>query len=199
MNRHRKSSSPSIKVGVIAEDDSDVDVFKILLEKITGSKGIKVKKFVGGGCGRIKSKCLNWAHNLKIQGCSIVVLLHDLDNKDSKKLMQELTAAFSPCPIKDCVIVIPTQEIEAWLLSDEDAIFNALNLKERVRKIPNPESVFDPKQKLWEIIYIKSGKTKYYINTTHNKMIASHISITKLNARCQSYRPLENFIRGKLG
>ena len=186
-----------LKVGVIAEDDSDVDVFKILVEKISGRQNFKVKKFVGGGCGRIKRKCLQWAKNLKLQGCKVVVLMHDLDNKDINKLKSELLKAFNPCPIKDNLIVIPIQEIEAWLLSDEDAIYTALNLKLKVRTIPNPESVFDPKKKLREIIYIKSGKTKHYLNTKHNKKIATCLNLERIR-RCNSYIPLEDFIKEKL-
>jgi uncharacterized protein DUF4276 len=186
-----------MKVGVIAEDDSDVDVLKILAQKISGTQNFKVKKFVGNGCGKLKSKCLLWAKNLKLQGCKMVVLMHDLDNKDIDKLKGELKKAFSPCPIKDSLIVIPIQEIEAWLLSDEDAIYAALNLKHKVRKIPNPESIFDPKKKLGEIIHLKSGKTKRYLNTKHNKKIALCLNLDRIR-KCNSYVPLENFIKEKL-
>lgn len=181
------------RIGLIAEDDSDVEVVKAITKKIAGSKQFVIKKFVGFGCGKVRSKCLQWAHNLKAQGCTSVILLHDLDDRHLPDLKRELIDKFSPCPIKNNVIIIPVREIEAWLLSDEQAIKRGMNLKDRVARIPNPEALHDPKGRLEEIVFLKSRKTKRYINAIHNSRIASELSVANIR-RCNSFLPLEKFL-----
>jgi hypothetical protein len=185
------------RIGLIAEDSSDVEVINELIRKIAAGRQFTIKKFVGHGCGKIRGKCLQWAQALKNQRCSSVILLHDLDNKSLPELEKQLKDSFRPCPIKKNVIIIPVQEIEAWLLCDEVAIKKALNLKDKVTHVANPESIVDPKKRLEEIIYLRSGKTKRYINTIHNRKIAAEISLTKLR-RCKSFSPLEKFLHENL-
>jgi hypothetical protein len=84
--------------------------------------------------------------------------------------------------------------IEAWLLSDVDAIQKVFNLPSVPNPIPNPESIFDPKSKLGELVYISSGKKKRYANTLHNGLIAAEASLDRLRT-CASFHPLEQFVR----
>src|SRR5437588_7930520 len=181
------------RIGLIAEDRSDIAVINELIKKIAGTKDFVLKGFVGRGCGKIRGKCLQWAQDLKSKGCNSVILLHDLDSRNLLELERQLRESFSPCPIKNNVIIIPVQEIEAWLLSDEKAIQQAMNLRDKVSRVPNPESITDPKSRLGEIIYIRSRKTKRYVNTIHNSRIAASLSIMKVR-RCKSFRPLEQFL-----
>jgi Domain of unknown function (DUF4276) len=183
-----------IRIGIIAEDNSDIDVLKAIFPKVTPRTNYQIRKFVGYGCGKILSKCNDWARNLSIQKCSALILVHDLDFKVIDDLNRDLTKALSPCPIKKHIIIIPVHEIEAWLLADHEAIYKALNLRERMNKTPNPEAIFRPKEALAELIYRKSNKQKFYVNTLHNKLIASHTRINNLR-RCQSFLPLETFLR----
>jgi hypothetical protein len=185
------------RIGLIAEDSSDVEVINELTKKIAEGRQFTIKKFVGHGCGKIRGKCLQWAQILKDLRCSSIILLHDLDNKNLPELEKQLSDSFHPCPIKKNAIIIPVQEIEAWLLSDEVAIRKALNLKDNVTRVANPEAIVDPKKRLEEIIYLRSGKTKRYINTIHNRRIATEISLSKLR-RCKSFSPLEKFLHENL-
>lgn len=185
----------NIRIGVIAEDNSDIGVLSILFSKIAPSKKFIVRKFVGHGCGRIASKCHNWARNLKIQGCTALVLVHDLDTRIFAKLHKELSGALSPSPIAKNVVVIPVRELEAWLLSDCSAIQNALNLKSRPTRISHPEALLDPKRELREIVYRRSDKTKRFISTVHNQAIARELHLTEVR-RCSSFKPLDDFIGG---
>ena len=52
-------------VGIIAEDDSDVESIKILIHRISQNDSIGTKHFVGKGCGKINRKSNSWAINLK--------------------------------------------------------------------------------------------------------------------------------------
>jgi hypothetical protein len=185
----------NIRIGVIAEDDSDVRVLGVLFEKIAPSKRFLIKKFVGHGCGRISSKCHNWARNLKIQGCTALVVAHDLDTKVLATLYKDLADSLRPSPIARYVIVIPIRELEAWLLADCAAIQSALNLKARPARISNPEAILDAKRLLKEIVFVKSGKTKRFISTVHNEAIARKIRLAELS-RCNSFKPLQTFVKG---
>lgn len=180
-------------IGIIAEDDSDVEVVKELVKKIVPNKRFSTEKFVGHGCGKIQGKCFQWAGVLKTKGCSILIVLHDLDDRVSSKLDASLRLTLKNCAIPKHIVVIPIREIEAWLLSDHIAIQKAFNLNKKVEHISNPQFITDPKKKLGEIIYLKSGKTKRYINAVHNQKIAAEMDLVNLR-RCSSFRPLEDFL-----
>ncbi len=59
----------SKKIGVIAEDNSDIEVIEEILKKHLNSNGFKVKKFVGNGCGKLRNKCDSWTKILIDSGC----------------------------------------------------------------------------------------------------------------------------------
>jgi hypothetical protein len=68
-------------LGVIAEEYSDVEVVRELARIISPTRRPpKIKRFVGHGCGRIKSKCRQWAELLYEQGCQSLILIQDLDD-----------------------------------------------------------------------------------------------------------------------
>ncbi len=181
------------RIGIIAEDDSDVDVVDQLIPKVVPGKEYSIRKFVGHGCGRIQGKCAQWAIVLKARGCTMLIVLHDLDTRVLSKLESELRQILGHCPIQKNVIVIPIREIEAWLLSDNVAIQKAMNLGSVVPRVPNPQNITDPKKKLGEIIYLRSGKRKRYLNSVDNRKIAAEIDLNNLR-RCSSFVPMEEFL-----
>ncbi|GAH45653.1 unnamed protein product, partial [marine sediment metagenome] len=70
------------RVGVIAEDNCDVDSARVLIHRIANNERIGIKKYIGTGCGRIRRKCHAWSKLLSQRGCSLLVLIHDLDNNN---------------------------------------------------------------------------------------------------------------------
>jgi len=188
----------TVRLGIIAEDDGDVDVAEILIRKIA-AKHFQVKKFVGRGCGKIVAKCRPWATTLHSQGCSLLIIIHDLDEKSEPVLRQMLNNALNPSPIAKHVIIIPIKELEAWLLSDHDAINLALKLKRPLPKVSNPQALARPKERLRDLIYSYSQKRIIYVNTIHNARIAAKTSIRVIKARCSSFVPFANFVSAYLG
>jgi hypothetical protein len=180
-------------IGVIAEDKSDVEVLEEIASKVASRRTFAIKKFVGYGCGRIANKCQAWARNLQLQHCSSLILIHDLDQRTLPQLQQEIQAALNTSPIATHIIVIPVREVEAWLLADHAAIVDALNLRNKIGKISNPEAILRPKERLRDLIWLKSGKRKHYVNTVHNRKIAACAKIQNLR-RCNSFVPLETFL-----
>lgn len=187
----------AIKLGVIAEDLSDVAVAEILVQKLA-RKSFQIKQFVGRGCGKIASKCSSWADTLEKQGCTLLLVLHDLDERNETDLARKLANSLHPSPIQRHVIVIPVKELEAWLLADHDAITRALKLKKAVGKVSNPQAVRRPKEKLRDLIYLKSEKRITYVNTIHNVKIAECLSIRNLTSRCPSFVPFSKFFTAYL-
>jgi hypothetical protein len=180
------------RLGVIAEDKSDVEVISALAAKILG-RPVPMKHFVGNGCGRIVAKCRGWSKALATQGCSALVLLHDSDERDPEELRRTLEKALVGSAIAVRAVVIPVREVEAWLLADHSAVTAALGLKSNMSRVASPEAIFDPKRRLGEIIFERSGHRTIYVNTIHNTKIANKCKPANLR-RCVSFKPLERFL-----
>ena len=84
-------------------------------------------------------------------------------------------------------------EMEAWWLSDPNAIRVALNLKKTPNVKSHPEQIASPKERIGELVRQCSQKTKVYLNTTHNAKIAEHLDLNKAK-RCSSFVPFFNFV-----
>lgn len=180
----------SIKIGVIAEDVSDVQVVSELLSKYIDKNKFSVKHFVGQGCGKLKAKCGAWVENLCSQGCSHIFLFHDLDRNNEATLRADLNKRLSKCAF-DPLVVIPTEELEAWLLADMEAIKSVFSISEKIKPIHDVESVPSPKEYLQRLI--KRNSNKNYVNTIHNRKIAEKMQRAKL-AECTSYLPFEKYL-----
>jgi len=181
-------------VGIIAEDDCDVESAKVLIHRIANNNQIGIKKFVGQGCGRIMRKCNSWANQLKKRGCSVLIVIHDCDTNPLTDLYIKIKKALEPCIIANYLICIPVQEFEAWFLSDPDAIKTGMNLKKKPNIKGLPETINSPKEYLGKLIRKFSEGEKIYTNTKHNEKIAKKLSIEKVTKLCPSFVLFRNFI-----
>ena len=175
-----------MKIGVIAEDDSDVAVIRELTLSLLRPHKIGFKRFVGDGCGKLRRKCGAWARILVQQGCPCIVLIHDLDVYNEKELRAMLEGAIRTAGAKAKVVLIPKREIEAWLLYDGGAIATTFNGADPPRLPGNPESIADPKKHLRDIV--RKKYQKQYLNTVHNAPIARRIN-TALLRKSASFLP----------
>lgn len=186
------ASRRSIKLGVLAEDASDIDVLRAVLPKVAPRKSFGIRSFHGRGCAKIRSKCRRWATVLADSGCSVLILMHDSDGNNVAKIIRVIEASLRPCPISIYLIIIPIEEVEAWLLTDPAAIKATFSLKSNFRCPANPERIHDPKEYLRELVWKASGKTKDYINTVHNKRIAERLTLNSLR-KCSAFLRLQAF------
>ena len=185
-------------IGVIAEDMSDVEVIKILLKK-TSAKKFSTAQFVGKGCGPLKKKIPGWCKAFKQKGVHAVLVVHDLDKNDQDQLQQKLAALLPANMFATATVVIPIEELEAWLLSDEIAIQKALKLQDTPKPVHHPETIESPKEHLGTLVkqYSKGG-LKQYVNTVHNAQIAQNMSIAKLS-KCKSFTAFSAFAKVAIG
>lgn len=186
-------------IGIIAEDDSDVEVLKHLASKLT-SRRFAVSKFTGKGCGPLKRKTSGWCSALIHKGCSAIVLVHDRDRHDEKILRGDLEKLLMGIEIQTKVVVIPCEELEAWLLSDMSALKQAMNLATQPKVIQHPETTMSPKEHIGKLVRTHSkNKSKQYVNTVHNLHIARAMPVLSISRRCPSFRNFERFIAESVG
>lgn len=181
-----------MKIGVIAEEHNDVEVLEELTGKIINKNNFSFKRFVGHGCGKFRRKCSLWAQNLLDRGCSHLVILHDLDNNNENQLRKILQEQVSSIRFEGCIVLIPVHEIEAWLLADTEAICTIFNIRKKIKLKTKPELIMRPKEELRDIVW-RYGQ-KRYLHTIHNRKIAQHISIDRLNA-CKSFIAYPPFVK----
>jgi hypothetical protein len=167
-----------VALGIIAEDNSDVEVLHEIAKAILHPKKFGIKRFVGNGCGRLRRKCRAWAANLVRQGCPWIIVAHDQDQYDESKLRHELEQVIAPVNARASVVLIPIREIEAWLMYDSHALRLAFNGGSNLRVPGDPESIYDPKKALRDLIW--RAYKKDYVSTIHNGKIASKIDCSRL-------------------
>ncbi|SFY08142.1 protein of unknown function [Pseudomonas sp. NFACC49-2] len=185
----------AIKIGVIAEDISDIQVISEILSKYLKTNSFSIKHFVGKGCGKLKNKCKAWVENLIKQGCEHIFIFHDLDRNNETQLRDAIKGKISALNFKNSLIVIPVEELEAWLLSDINAIRTVFSITAPLKQISNAEMVKSPKEHIEKIV--RQAGNKIYLNTVHNKKIANLTLLEQLK-KCSSYMPLHTYIFGNI-
>jgi hypothetical protein len=186
-------------IGIIAEDDSDIYVLTQLAKKLT-TKRFSVSKFIGKGCGALKRKTPGWCSALAQKGCASVVVVHDRDRHDEGTLRRELEHVLAGVRMGVRVVVIPCEELEAWLLSDTKALQSAMNLHTVPKVIAHPEAIVGPKEHLAKLVLTHSkNKSKRYVNTVHNPLIAEVLSASAISRRCPSFKHFQRFIKQAIG
>ncbi len=185
-------------VGLIAEDESDIESIKEFIRRITGKHNIGFKHFIGRGCGKIKRKGDDWAKQLKDRCCKVLILVHDLDENNYTDLYNLISNNLSPFVIKETLILIPIQEMEAWFLSDPKAIRKTFNLKKEPKNFSHPENINSPKEVLARVIEKLSANSKIYLNTKHNVLLAKNTNIQTLKTKCKSFNSFHQFASTKI-
>lgn len=180
-------------IGIIAEDQSDYDVIRIIANKVAATP-LSFRKSLAKGCGKIMSRCNYLAKDLKRRGCTHLIIVRDADTIQTNKLKKDIAKRLNPSPISPYIIVIAKEEIEAWLLSDINAIhsFYGNSKRNKLAKIQSPEQISDAKNYLKNII--KRTYKKVYIPTKHNESIAQNITIRTLENNSASSKELTDFI-----
>jgi hypothetical protein len=186
----------TLRVGIIAEDASDVDVVTVFLKKLA-KKSFSVTPRLAHGSGKLRSHSRSWAASLKTSGCNRLILVHDSDNNSPTAIRAALRSALGVSPIAAYVFVIPVEEIEAWLLADERSINTLFALKPPLKEVKNTEAIANPKEYLGRIIRSRSKKRRDYLPSVDNVKLAAKVTVKSLS-KCRSFDDLAAFANAYL-
>lgn len=175
------------RLGVIAENESDVDAFKVLVGRIVPKLGVKRRS--ANGCGKLVKKAPTWMQELADSRCSGVVLLHDLDKNHEPTLLATLNAIPVPKGIQR-FICIPAEELEAWFWADTK-VLSAIGRK-TVQAHPSPHLVRSPKEALQKLSADAGGRPRYSEND--NAKYAAQLDLDMCAQRCRSFADLRQFL-----
>ena len=181
--------------GVLGEDKSDFQTLKILVQRLADKKKVDILGKGYTGCGELLKKGGEDLKLLSDMGCTRFIIAHDADQRDSKEVGQMLMDKIvKPSGIKKSIcLLVPVQEIEAWLLADVCAASNLFK-GWRPKPEPNPESIARPKEYLEKLSRLAGGSPRYR-HAMHNPQLAKHIDLVKVSKSCPSFRPLETFVK----
>jgi hypothetical protein len=180
--------------GILAEDDSDTQVLKILVRRLAGNPSLHVKTKSFGGCGRLLRK---GAKQLRLFGdlnLRRFIVCHDADGLDPSEnrdlVMREIVRPSGMT--SQCCIVVPVQELEAWILADIECACKVFG-SWRPKAIANPESISNPKEYI-ERLSRGDNRRPLYSHATHNEKMAAHLDLEKVKTKCRSFVALDAFV-----
>jgi len=182
--------------GIIGEHPTDVDTLKVLVKKIAKNNAVKVHVKGYGGAGQLFRKGAKQLTQFSgaPHYCQRFIVCYDSDGNDPKERHRAVAnKIIKPSKVKNpCCILIPVQELEAWILADIQAVQNVIT-SWAPKEITNPEAISKPKEHL-EKLSRASNKRPRYDHTLHNDKVAAYLDLAKVAAKCVSFRPLINFV-----
>lgn len=173
-------------LAILAEDDSDADALSHIVKRQLGNISVKKKGY--DGCGGL---CRKGARDIKVwlsQGIQRFVVCHDADSHSSLEVRDKvLSVIVRPSGVElQCCIAVPVQEIEAWIIADEQAIGQVIP-SFRFKGHPNPESIQSPKEWLIKQSEAENGKP-LYSPKTFNAAVAKHLRFDIVASKCPSFK-----------
>lgn len=181
--------------GIIAEDKSDVDMLKVIIKRLANSKAIKIRGKGYNGCGEMLRKGAAHLNSFKALGCKRFVICYDADRASPSERYDEAVLKIVNLFGNNgqCCVVVPVQEIEAWILADIKAVTFVIPSWVPKKHFDNPESINDPKEIL-EKLSRNSKKRPRYSHAIHNFRVAEHLDLTVVKSKCKSFSPLVRLV-----
>ena len=185
------------RFAVLAEDRSDAETLVVLVRRISCDPHLPIHKKGFSSCGELCRKAGSHIRDFAKDGATHFIICHDSDGNDPDVIKQKV---FGSVARKvdliglNHVIIVPVQEIEAWIIADELAITAAIPSLV-VPPVPLPESINSPKE--WLERQSRSGgrSRPLYAHATWNMKVADHLDIQKVEKKCPSFRELTKYIR----
>ena len=174
-------------IAILAEDDSDADALSHLVKRHFDDTRLTVKKKgYDGGSGL----CRKGARDIKTwlrQGVKRFVVCHDSDSHPPYQVREKImNAVVKPSGAEShCCIVVPVQEIEAWLIADELAINDVIPTFQ-FEGHATPEHIGSPKEWLVGQSKAKNGKP-LYSPKTFNAAVAKRLRLDVVSKKCPSF------------
>jgi hypothetical protein len=177
-----------VTFGILVEGYKDKSVIEALVGKIYPQNNCIC--FPYGGKQKLMENFPGYLESFRYNDVNKAIITRDKDSQCAKKLVDRINAKQKersyPFPIKFCLI---KEEIEAWLLADENAISQIVG--ERVTRInENLEDIKHPKEKLQQIL---SESNANFTAETLRKIVEA-ADLEKIEYRCPSFRRFRDSI-----
>ena len=173
------------RIGVVVEGACDVAALPILIRKCRNDARVVTRECRGPIFGKFP-RILDELERRRTIDKALVICDADgeLPSALLTRMRRELAGHRYRFPVEPLVIV---QELEAWLLADEEALENVVGIKVLFR---NPEDFKDPKQELERLL---SQRNQIY-TAARARRIAEAIRIPILSKRCPSFLKFRNAV-----
>ena len=181
-------------IALIAEDDTDCETLRVIVQRILGDR-TKTKKWASKGCSTLKRKLAPKLSALSQQGCNAFVVVHDLDRNPRnnmlndelalRKKLESLSAKTSKTHI-----CIPIEELEAWFWSDPEVVKDVG--RGTGKASTSPHELQKPKEKL--VTLSKGANRKPRYNTNDNPRLAQILNLELCQKRCAAFKELVTFL-----
>ncbi len=181
--------------GIMGENLSDVETLTVLIHRLAHSDSLQVKKKGYNGCGEMLRKGAKQLALFKAQNCSRFIVCHDADGPDPKPKYELVRGRIvEPAGMnKHVCILIPVQELEAWILADIECAAKIF-ASWLPSPIHNPERIARPKERLEQLSRDGGGRPRYS-HATHNERMAKYLDLRKVAKKCPSFALLADFVR----
>ena len=181
--------------GILGEDESDVQTLKVLIRRLRDDPKLPLKLKGYDGCGEMLRKGERQLHLFAGLGCDRFVICYDADGHDPNDRREEVMRKIvRPSGFaRQCCVLVPVQELEAWILADIEAVSNVLTSWRPDPIKQNPEAIKDPKEYL-ERLSRGTNKKPIYSHATHNPRVAQYLRLALVRGRCPSFEPLVSFV-----
>lgn len=181
---------------VLAEDRSDAETLDVLVKRIGGERISRVHSRGFGGCGELCRKAGAHIELFSKQGATHIIICYDSDGNDPSMIRDKVRSSVSAkIDLKRVTheIIVPVEELEAWIIADESAIKKAIPTLS-IQETRHPETIKNPKE--WLINQSRGSRSRpLYAPATFNRQVAKHIDIAKVEQKCPSFRELTTFVR----
>lgn len=179
--------------GVVVEGEYDGETLRILIERIVDAEVYMVPRTCGSKVSLMKRFPVFLEEFRYVRQGTFVdkaIVVRDADQKDPQVLYQAMQQMIQdrtyPFPVKFVIIV---QELEAWLLADQDAISSVAG--KTVPRVNEPlEDIDKPKARLTEIL---TG-----VGVSYTRKIAGQIAavatLQRISYRCPSFRAFQQAV-----
>jgi hypothetical protein len=182
-------------IGILAEDRSDAEALKVIVRRLSSKSNLRVVAKGFGGCGELCRKAGAFLNDFAAQGIEKVIICHDADGPDAAPVEAKVRAILREKGISldaSKKIIIPVQELEAWIMADETAIATVIPTF-KLNAVSQPEMRASPKE--WLVRESMRGRSRpLYIPTAHNHRVAAHLDFQKVSTKCPSFAPLRKFV-----
>ncbi|WP_436629224.1 DUF4276 family protein [Herbaspirillum rubrisubalbicans] len=181
--------------GIIGEDSSDVEMLVEIVKRLSGDERLSVKRQGFSGSGELFKKGKLTLQTFSRLRCSRFIVVYDSDGDSpdvrKRRIVEEIVNR-SGVEGEFCAL-IPTQEIEAWILADIECVSRHFPGWRPTREFRNPENISNPKELLRSLSREGAAKPRYS-NATHNPVLARYLDLDLVFSRCPSFHPLRTLV-----